>query len=97
MRNSWLISSSDESRKTGDDIEIVTISYLGGFSIAVPRFYLDTQGHAIEERLKAAFPPLMSYKTKLKSKVIELAIKDVPHLTPSDVVSLFAQILTGVG
>lgn len=77
-----------------DDTDLVTVSYLGGFNISVARFYLDTQGHSIEERLKAAFPPLMSHKKGLKSKVIERAIKDVPQYTPVDVVTLFNDILT---
>lgn len=82
-------------REEGDDQESVRVSYLGGFSVAIPRFYLDEQGHKIEIRLKNAFRRLNSYGSMLKSKVIDRAIRDVPDYTPDHVVSLFRQISNG--
>jgi ABC-type branched-subunit amino acid transport system ATPase component len=78
-----------------DDGTPVTVSYLGGFSVSMPRFYLDMNGHALEQRLKDAFQGLNGYGAALKLRVTERALKDLPNFTPSDVVNLFGQLLAG--
>lgn len=82
-------------QRLGDDLEPLTPSYLGGFSVALARFYLDAQGHALEARLKEVFPPLNAYGNALKARVIDRAIRDVPHYCPKDVVVLFRRIMDG--
>ncbi len=80
--------------REGNDSEArVSVSYAGGFEVSIQRFYLDIDGHALEERLRLAFPPLNQYRGGgLKAKVIELALADVPGFAPQDVIELFQQL-----
>lgn len=78
---------------SGDDLTLVTVAYQGGWSVALPRFYLDMNGHALEERLTASWPRLRSFGSQLKVQVIEKALGDVPHCIPADVTTLFTELV----
>lgn len=80
-------------RESEDDNTAVAISYLGGFAVGVPRFYLDIDGHLLEKRLMAAFPALKKYGANLKLAVIARGLADVPGYTPDDVLQLFARLV----
>lgn len=80
-------------RESKDDNTAVTMSYLGGFAVSVPRFYLDIDGHLLEKRLMAAFPALNKHGANLKLTVIARGLADVPGYTPDDVLQLFAQLV----
>ena len=76
-----------------DDLAPATVTYLGDCSVVIPRFYLEVNGHALEERLIAKWPPLKNFGPGLKVRVIERALGDVPLYIPSDVVDLFTELL----
>jgi hypothetical protein len=79
----------------GDDDEKVSVRYIGGFDVSIPRFYFEIGGHVLEDRLQSAFPQLNRYRGGLKAKVIELALADLPDLAPQDVVELFNRLISG--
>jgi len=79
-------------QRVEDGQENVNVTYLGGFSVSVPQFYLDMDGHQLEDRLRAAFPPLKRYRHKLKLIIIRRALADVPSFTPHDVIALFQRL-----
>lgn len=79
----------------GDDEERVSLGYVGGFSVSVPRFYCAIKGHDLEERIWSAFPPLRQYGGGLKAKIIKSALADIPEFAPQDVLDLFHRLIVG--
>jgi energy-coupling factor transporter ATP-binding protein EcfA2 len=69
------------------------VSYLGGFSIAVPEDFLDLQGHALEGRVVDAYPRLYSYKKDLKRQIVKRAVGDLPDFVPQSITSLLGKLL----
>jgi energy-coupling factor transporter ATP-binding protein EcfA2 len=83
-----------QSVQTADDDSVpANVSYLGECTVVVPRFYLEMNGHALEERLIAKWAALRRFGPGLKVRVIERALGDAPHYIPSDVVNLFKELL----
>ena len=68
--------------------------YLGGQVINLPRWFLHTQGHDLEETLKNVFHKLKRFQKEpdLKLEIIVKVIDDVPSLIPYDFVNLFKEI-----
>jgi len=77
-----------------DEGASVTLSYIGGFSVAAPRFYVDIDGHDLEDRLGSAFPQLKKYGSGLKLSVIQRALADLPDFIPKDVLDLLQRLTT---
>lgn len=89
---------TESVRQEHDDITPVMISYVGGLSLAVPKFYLDLRGHDLEERLCKAFPRLRAHRAEaLKRRVIETVVGDMPGFMPKEVVALFTSLLASDG
>jgi hypothetical protein len=72
----------------------VACKYLGGQTINLPKWFLQTQGHQLETVLKEAYPELKRFQreSQLKLEIIEKVMDDVPSLIPYDLVSLFKEI-----
>lgn len=70
--------------------------YLGGQVINLPKWFLHTQGHDLEETLKNVFPKLRQFQKEpdLKLAIIAKVIDDVPSLIPYDLVALLQEIQT---
>lgn len=81
--------------KPDDDLSPTGVIYAGGLSLSLPSYYLNLQGHALEERLRARFPGLNAYGRHLKVSVIEKGMGDMPQYVPRSVVAVFSQILAG--
>lgn len=78
-----------------DELQPTTqVQYVGGLCLNISEKYLVLDGHDLEERLRAAFPPLNAHGTGLKRRVIDRALSDVPEFTPSDVTTLFNEALS---
>lgn len=77
-----------------DDISSVTVQYIDGFTVAVPAFYININGHDLEERLTSEFLPLRGYGSALKMSVIQRALGDLPGFIPSHVEAIFLQLLS---
>ena len=75
-----------------DDTTPVVVQYDGGFSANVTSFYLNMNGHELENRLLTAFPGLRKFP-KLKQAVVRNAMYDVPGCIPTDAKNLFGRIL----
>jgi ABC-type molybdenum transport system ATPase subunit/photorepair protein PhrA len=77
----------------GDDEALQSVDYEGGYSAVVPSFWLDMDGHELEDRIMDTFLPLRKYRKGLKREVITKALRDVPDLIPADVERLFRVLL----
>jgi hypothetical protein len=69
------------------------VTYCGGFTLAVPRYWFDLNGHELENRVTGRFLPLRAYGSTLKLRVIERALRDVPAYIPTEVKELFRLII----
>lgn len=68
--------------------------YVCGKSVLLPSWFLEIQGHELEQILKDTFPPLKRYRNEsdLKKEVIKKVIDHVPDLIPKDFQTLFDEI-----
>jgi energy-coupling factor transporter ATP-binding protein EcfA2 len=85
---------TSRTTQAGDDGSLITVAYLGGGSVAVPRFVLDINGHDWEKRLTDTFLPLRQYGKALMLNLVQRVIRDCPQWTPADVKLLFDQLLS---
>jgi len=76
-----------------DDTTPTPVSYAGGFTVNIPRYWLNTQGHFLEDRLTEAFPELKADGKHLKLRVVTDAYRDVPAFIPSEAEQLLRQLL----
>ncbi|MBS9384778.1 MAG: AAA family ATPase [Dolichospermum sp. BR01] len=72
----------------------VACEYVGGQTINLPNWFLQTQGHQLETVLKEAYPELKRFQreSQLKLEIIGKVMDDIPSLIPYDLVSLFKEI-----
>ncbi|MBE8990161.1 AAA family ATPase [Nostoc sp. LEGE 12450] len=68
--------------------------YISGQSINLPLWFLQIQGHQLEDTLKKIFPQLNRFKQEpqLKKEILSKVIDDVPELIPKDFIVLFQEI-----
>lgn len=59
------------------DNSITKVFYINGISLEIPTWYLQLQGHKLEELIKEAYPRLKGYWDKNKEKVAKIDEKDV--------------------
>jgi ABC-type branched-subunit amino acid transport system ATPase component len=78
--------------RSGDDTTQVTCVYCGGFSVQLPKWYLELPGHDLEERLLQRFAELNRYRGRLKAEVINKAFNDFPDFIPEAILRLFSQL-----
>ncbi len=78
--------------RSGDDGTLVDCRYVGGFSVQVPKWYLEIPGHQLEERLLATYPEFNRYRGRLKAEVIDKAFNDFPEFIPDAVLRLFMEL-----
>ncbi|MBN8570233.1 MAG: AAA family ATPase [Ignavibacteria bacterium] len=81
-----------EFNPQNNDREI--IKYVNGKEIEVPKWYLNFNGHELEEKLKIIFPPLRKFndEIKFKKEILDKVVDDIPELIPSDILELFKSI-----
>jgi AAA15 family ATPase/GTPase len=72
----------------------VNCYYIGGQMIELPTWYLHSQGHELEAKLKEAFPQLNRFKQEpqLKREILSKIIDEIPALISQDFLSLFKGI-----
>jgi energy-coupling factor transporter ATP-binding protein EcfA2 len=76
----------------GDDGTLEECGYAGGFSVNLPKWYLETPGHELEERLLTKYPELNRYRGRLKAEVIDKAFNDFPDFIPDAILKLFKRL-----
>ncbi|WP_320052004.1 AAA family ATPase [uncultured Acetobacteroides sp.] len=74
--------------------ECYNIKYINDTEIKIPIWYLQLQGHDLEEKLKEEFHQLKKYNKEgeLKNEIINKIIDDIPELIPHDLLDVFLRI-----
>jgi len=73
----------------------IPCEYVGGQVISLPSWFLQIQGHRLEEILKDIFPKLKGLQktpSQLKLEILRKVVDDIPTLIPKDLISLFEKI-----
>ncbi|MCK6395999.1 ATP-binding protein [Zoogloea sp.] len=72
----------------------IEFKYANGKHVTVPRWFSLIQGHALEEKMKEAFQPLLRYRNEpdLKLAVIQRVLDDFPQFIPEAIITLFKRI-----
>lgn len=78
---------NDDGRQEG-------VEYLGGFTANVPAWWLNGQGHQLEDRIKEAFPALRSDDKALKMRVVSDAYRDLPRFIPTEARTVLRQLVS---
>jgi ABC-type branched-subunit amino acid transport system ATPase component len=68
--------------------------YINGKSVGLPSWFLEIQGHHLEDTLRSMFDELKKHKREadLKKAIINKIIDHIPLLIPMDFLSLFKEI-----
>lgn len=78
------------------DDSILKVKILNGLEIEIPKWYLDMQGHELEEKILKAFPKLNEIKRNnevaLKLAVIDKVVDDLPELVSIDLLEIFKEV-----
>jgi ABC-type cobalamin/Fe3+-siderophores transport system ATPase subunit len=74
--------------------ELIDFKYANGHQVTVPRWFSLIQGHALEQRMKEAFPGLLRYRNEadLKLAVIQRVLDDFPLFIPIAFITLFKRV-----
>jgi hypothetical protein len=72
----------------------ISCHYVGGQEIILPRWFLQVQGHQLEQILKEIFPQLKRFQqeAELKKEILRKVVDDIPKLIPRDFMLLFQAI-----
>ncbi|MBD1935724.1 AAA family ATPase [Microcoleus sp. FACHB-68] len=71
-----------------------TCEYISGQSINLPVWFLQINGHQLENTIKETFPELKRFQKedKLKREILLKVVDDIPQLLSKDFISLFSAI-----
>ena len=70
---------------------LIAVQYLNGQSLYIPRWYLITNGHKLEEAICRKFPKLKGVKN-LKEQITSKVIDDIPDFIPMDLLFLLQNL-----
>jgi uncharacterized protein (DUF952 family)/energy-coupling factor transporter ATP-binding protein EcfA2 len=72
----------------------ISVVYLLGIKLQIPRWYLTTRGHDLYEPLTTAFPNLIKFKEegKLKDELLNKFIDNLPEFIPTEILETFQSI-----
>lgn len=76
------------------DLDRVTLQYINGLSIEVPKEYLRFNGHQMEDQWKVIIPELQRFvqEPKLKLDIARHSYGDIPSFTPKSLVDILISI-----
>lgn len=76
--------------------ELISVKYLNEIEIKLPKWYIQNNGHELEEKILKVFPQLNSIKKgkeeNLKLEIIDKVIDDIPEFIPFDILDAFLYI-----
>ncbi|MGI8720761.1 MAG: AAA family ATPase [Geodermatophilaceae bacterium] len=82
------------AKKLGLAGDMQDVTYIGGFTAAVPRQLLDMNGHELEKLVTSTFPQLRRFKDGLLREVAQRAFGDKPQFAPRSLLDLLTKIVT---
>jgi ABC-type transport system involved in cytochrome c biogenesis ATPase subunit len=84
------IKNGDNSLKT----DICESFYSNGLCVKIPKWYLEMQGHDLENKIKTIFPKLNRYnkENELKNEIIDKVIDNIPDFIPKDIIDVFIKL-----
>ncbi|MEJ2871749.1 AAA family ATPase [Actinomycetospora sp. OC33-EN08] len=74
------------------DAERVATTYTGGFSLEIPKKFIDGNGHEIEKRYVETFEELKRFKGQTKREVVSIAVRDCVEHLPLSVLKLIESL-----
>ncbi|MCU1440422.1 MAG: protein putative AbiEii toxin, Type system [Rhodoglobus sp.] len=80
---------------TNDDSTPVAVRYVGGFDLELPAFWLNTKGHELAPRVRAAFPSLKAHRDDnlLMDAVIKRIWGNRLGVIPASMADTFTRLL----
>lgn len=76
------------------DLSLVECKYVGKFSLELPKWFLNINGHNLEATIKEAFPQLSRYHNEndLKNEIVKNILRELPCFTPIEFLETFQKI-----
>jgi energy-coupling factor transporter ATP-binding protein EcfA2 len=81
--------------KSDSDMTLVEVGYLGGFTVSVPAFWLNTNGHELEKHVCEVHQPLKGVGKNINLTIISKGFGDLPDFVPKSVIEMLREILDG--
>ncbi|MCB0195675.1 MAG: AAA family ATPase [Anaerolineae bacterium] len=87
-------------KKVGEEIGTIhedynlLVEYIGGKKVRIPSWYVFTQGHLLETKLKNVFNQLKRYQREedLKKEIINKVVDDIPDFIPVELLKILREI-----
>ncbi|MBD2626671.1 AAA family ATPase [Anabaena variabilis FACHB-164] len=90
----FIVDKIRENLPPQNEETIQQCEYIRGQSINLPEWFLQIQGHELENKLKTIFPGLKRFhqEPKLKEEILKTVADDMPKLLSKDFIPLFQKI-----
>lgn|GEM_PF-6074390 len=90
----FIVKKVTEHITSHNEGDTLSCEYVGGQVINLPLWFLQIQGHHLEDTLKNIFPQLRKFQQEpqLKREILLKVIDDIPALIPKDFIQLFHTI-----
>lgn len=91
---SYIVDEVGKSVRSNGCNNVAKITYAGGLSISINSWFLEINGHELEEAIKNTFSPLKRFRNEndLKSDILKKVMVDFSKFIPNDFVELFGSI-----
>ncbi|MGI4792316.1 MAG: AAA family ATPase [Janthinobacterium lividum] len=88
-----------KAKPSNENTDVLYCRYLNGRSVNLPVWFVQLQGHGLEDNLKDIFPQLQRFQKEdaLKREILVKVIDDIPLLIPEDILFLFKDIQNQTG
>ncbi|MBL1220202.1 AAA family ATPase [Chryseobacterium sp. L7] len=90
-----VVSDIDKNRKDNNNSELIEYQLLNKFSLKIPKWYCEIQGHELEDLIIETYPELKKIRKKepdLKKAIIHLVIEDFPNLVPVELFNILESL-----
>lgn len=90
----FIVDKFEKFKPENSQDETKICEYINGKFVDLPSWFLEMQGHQLEDNLKKTFNELNQYRREadLKKAIIKKIIDHIPLLIPMDFISLFKEI-----
>lgn len=90
----FIVDNFEKFKPENSQDETKICEYINGKFVNLPLWFLEMQGHQLEDNLKKTFNELNQYRREadLKKAIIKKIIDHIPLLIPMDFISLFKEI-----